>query len=95
MGMTRLRRAANGQDCTLRLPGGPCDPETVVLAHLRRNGWGGMSTKPHDLLAVFACHRCHALQEARDPCCTDTDLLRALGETILRQIDMGNAEVRK
>lgn len=93
--MSRLRKAARGEECTLRLPGGYCDPETVVLAHLRRFGWGGMATKPDDMLAVFACSRCHEKQERRHPDCTDADLLRALGETLLRQKALGNLEVKK
>jgi hypothetical protein len=75
-----IRDAARGQNCTLRLPGCRNDVSTVVLAHLRRNGWAGMAQKPPDYLGVFACGHCHALQEAHR--CSDGDILRALGETL-------------
>lgn len=80
-----LRANAEGKNCTLRLMG--CcnhNPETVVLAHLRKFGWAGMGSKPSDLLAVFACSGCHdALDRRRnDVEVLDTDILRALGETL-------------
>lgn len=93
--MTALREAARGQHCTLRLPGRACDPETVVLCHIRRNGWGGMGCKPNDVLAYFGCARCHEKQERHHPDCTDADLLRAMGETLLIQIDLGNVRVKQ
>lgn len=77
-----LRENAEDHDCTLRLPGCRHDKAYTVFAHFRRFGWAGMGQKPHDLLGCFACDICHALQEARDPICTDTDLLRAMGETL-------------
>jgi Protein of unknown function (DUF1364) len=58
--MTTLREFAKGKDCLVRIPG-VCnfDPETTVLAHIRRGGIAGMSQKPTDLCAVFACSHCH------------------------------------
>jgi hypothetical protein len=52
MKLTKLQRFAQGQDCTLRIPG-VCnhDPEKVVLCHLKG---AGMATKTNDLLAVHA-----------------------------------------
>ena len=84
-----LRQNARGKLCTLRLSGCRHDPAYTVLAHLRRFGWAGMAQKPHDVLAVFACDACHAKQESRHPDCTDGDLLRALGETLLIQLADG------
>jgi hypothetical protein len=84
-----LRQNAKGKPCALRLSGCRGDPAYTVLAHLRRNGWGGMGLKPHDVLAVFACDQCHDKQERYHSDCTDTDLLRALGETLLMQISDG------
>jgi hypothetical protein len=84
-----LRQNAEGKSCTLRLEGCRGDPAYTVLAHLRRNGWGGMGLKPHDVLGVFSCDRCHDKQERHHPDCTDADLLRALGETLLQQIEDG------
>lgn len=90
--MTALRRAARGQECTLRLPGCLGGTDTVVLAHIRRFGMGGMGIKPPDWCAVFACAHCHAIQESRDPeaPCGDDDILRALIETISLQVRAGN-----
>jgi hypothetical protein len=82
-----IRDAAEGQSCKLRLPGCRNDVSTVVLCHLRRNNWAGMAQKPPDYLGVFACGHCHALQEAHK--CSDGDILRALGETLMALVDLG------
>lgn len=82
-----LRQSARGETCTLRLPG--CcngDPSTTVLAHVRAFGWAGMAQKPPDFLAVFACSACHDaldLRKSDAPWGWD-DILRALGETLMR-----------
>lgn len=54
----KIRNAARGQECQVRLPG-ICNgnPETTVFAHLNGGG-GGM--KSSDLHGCFACHQCHA-----------------------------------
>lgn len=79
-----LRDAAEGETCKMRLPGCTGDTSTVVLCHIRRFGWAGMAEKPHDILGVHACHHCHAVMDGRIPGeCTDTDILRGLGETLL------------
>lgn len=90
-----LRNAARDQTCTLRLDCCNGDPSTVVLAHLRCFGWGGMGDKPHDFLAVFACSDCH---DALDRRVTDAswgwdDITRALGETLIRQWEAGNLNI--
>lgn len=83
---TPLRQSARGETCTLRL--GCCngDPSTVVLAHLRFFSWAGISQKPDDMLAVFACSACHDAidRRSREPWGFE-DLLRGLGETLMRQ----------
>lgn len=63
--MSKLRKSAQGEHCTLEIPG-VCgyDPSTVVLAHIRMPGTG-MSRKPHDLHGVYACHRCHDVLDRR------------------------------
>ena len=86
---SKLRLNAKGQNCTLRLEGCRSDPQYTVLAHLRRFGWGGMGMKPNDLLAVFACDLCHEKQERYHPLCSDKEVLRALGETIMVQMQSG------
>lgn len=83
---TALRQIARGETCTLRL--GCCnqDPATVVLAHLRFFSWAGMGQKPDDMLAVVACSACHDAIDRRASAEWDyDDLLRALGETLMRQ----------
>lgn len=35
------------------------NPETVVLAHVRRGYTAGKGQKPNDLLGVLACSACH------------------------------------
>lgn len=72
-----------GQNCTLRLSGCRHDPQYTVFAHYRRFGWAGMSQKPNDLLGCFACDVCHDMQERHHPEATDTELLRAMGETLM------------
>lgn len=81
----KWRQSARGKNCTLRLCGCNGDTETTVLAHLRMFGWGGMGSKPHDFLAVYACQHCHDILDRRDasaPIGFD-DILRALGETLI------------
>lgn len=92
-----LRNAARGETCTLRLDCCNGDPSTVVFAHYRHFGWAGTSQKPHDLLGCFCCSACHdAIDHRRnDASWGYDDLLRAMGETLLRQIEMGNIEVAR
>ena len=85
-----IRKAAQGQRCTLRLPG--CNETTVnvFLCHIRRFGWAGMGQKPHDLLGVFACQHCHDVIDMRIAGeCSDTDILRAHGETMMALLSSG------
>ena len=89
-----LRNAARGERCTLRLSCCNGDTETTVLAHLRFFGWAGVAQKPSDTLAVFACSACHDEIDRRGRVGGEKwefeDLLRALGETIERQRELGN-----
>lgn len=88
---TPLRKAAEGQTCTLRLDGCAGGTETTVLAHLRHFGWAGAGQKPPDYLAVFACWRCHDAIDGRSDHAQwgYDDLLRGLGETLNRQFAAG------
>jgi hypothetical protein len=86
----KVRNAARGQECTLRLPGCLPGTETVVLAHLRRYSQAGMGAKPPDWCAVFACASCHSALDLRNGPCGDDDILRALMETLRRQFEAGN-----
>ena len=84
-----LTKNARGQDCTLRLPGCRDGTETVVFVHYRRFSWGGMGCKPNDLLGCFGCDVCHEKQEHYHEDATDTELLRAMGETLMQQLNDG------
>lgn len=70
--MTCLRQNARGRECVVRLPS-ICNgnPETTVLAHLKRGGWCG-TVKPPDICAVWACSACHDAIDGR----VRTDLTR-------------------
>jgi len=63
--VSKLRKSAQGQDCHLRIPG-VCNynPETTVLAHIRR-GNAGIGMKPPDVCGVFACSGCHDWLDGR------------------------------
>jgi hypothetical protein len=56
--MSKIRKAAQGRECQIRIPG-ICNgnPETTVLCHLPG---GGMGAKQNDLFASFGCSDCHA-----------------------------------
>lgn len=89
-----LRDSARGQSCTLRLACCNHDPETTVLAHIRHFGWAGTGQKPPDFLAVYACSACHDAFDGRadGPWGWD-DVLRALGETLMRHHAAGRLAV--
>ena len=66
--MTKIRKAARGQECTLRLPGCNWNPETTVLCHDNRLSSGkGMGLKAPDSAAVFGCSSCHDMLDGRAP----------------------------
>lgn len=79
--MSSLRRRARGRACFVRLPG-VCNgnPETVVLAHIRRAAAGGVSAKPPDICGVYACSDCHDAMDGR------TRLDPALAEVLDRYV---------
>jgi hypothetical protein len=63
--MTPIRRAACGEECTLRI-GGVCnyDPATSVWCHSNRLEHGkGMGTKAHDIFGCIGCSACHAFYD--------------------------------
>ena len=92
----KIRNAARGQNCTLRLSECNFNPETTVLAHLP-NGFKGMSMKGLDTVAVFACSDCHDKIDSRTRSSYPIDwrdVTRALAETHEILIDMGIVEVK-
>lgn len=61
-----LRKLARGQQCYLRLiPHCNGNPETVVLAHIRRGGIAGVGQKPCDFAAMPMCSDCHSVFDGR------------------------------
>ena len=93
----KIRQAANGQDCTLRIAGygGCASTETTVLAHApcRDKGTG---FKSPDWWAAFACAKCHDIADGRlmISAITRDEInsawLRGIYET--QKIQRGNAE---
>ncbi len=81
-----LRKLAKGKDCQLRLMG-ICnfDPETTVLAHVRRGGVAGYGQKPPDICGIWACSNCHDAMDGRlgpMKIPADTDVLEGLNRTL-------------
>lgn len=63
---TPIRRAARGQDCTLRLAVCNFDPDTTVLCHSNFLADGkGMGLKAPDTAAAFGCSACHDVLDGR------------------------------
>ena len=95
MKQSKLTKAARGRDCQIRVPG-VCNgnPETTVLAHYRLAGTrSGMSIKPHDLQAAWACSACHDAVDSRSKTEFSRDELRHMHlEGIVRTLDILVAE---
>lgn len=60
---SKIRRSAQGQDCTIRIPG-VCNgnPETTVLCHLPG---GGIGAKRSDIHGAYGCSACHDAVDGR------------------------------
>ena len=92
--MSKLTKAARGQECTLQIhPYCNGNPETVVGCHLPSPGHG-MGFKSPDWWLVDACSGCHDVIDGR----TQTDIdpseiyqctFRGLYRTLERRIEMG------
>lgn len=90
-----LRKLAKGQECMLRLPG-ICNsnPETTVLAHVRR-GFYGMGIKPVDWCGVWCCSACHEAYDRHKPPRNympyemEAEMLRALCQQLAKYVEMG------
>ena len=82
-----MRKAARGKACTLRIPT-VCNgnPETTVLAHVRRPWNAGVGMKPSDLHAVFACSACHDELDGRTRMVDRELLQRFIVDALLRMI---------
>lgn len=88
-----IRRAAQGERCTLRIAD-VCENSvrTVVLCHFRICAVAGMGQKPPDLFAAFGCQSCHdVLDSRRKPHLSREErywyMLRGLHETHQRLLE--------
>ncbi|MFH8134191.1 DUF1364 domain-containing protein [Pantoea osteomyelitidis] len=82
----KLRNAARGRDCQIRIPG-ICNfnPETTVLAHYRLAGTCGAGLKPDDEQGAHACSACHDAVDGRIRTCFTREELRLFhAEGVLR-----------
>lgn len=62
--MTPIRKAARGQDCTMRFPVCNGDRDTVVWAHSNNYRDGKCAgKKARDKEGCFACHKCHSFYD--------------------------------
>lgn len=94
--MSRIRKAAQGQPCLVRIPG-VCDGggETTILAHYRLSGYCGTGIKPGDYaFGAFCCARCHDAVDGRIASGLDRDTLRlyhaeGVMRTQRRLVEMG------
>jgi hypothetical protein len=75
--MTKLRKAAKGKPCMVRVPG-ICTGggEYTVLAHYRMAGACGVGMKPPDVLGAWCCHACHDAVDGRNRQGRDYEFLR-------------------
>lgn len=66
--MTKIRKAARDQECTLRFPCCNYNTETTVLCHPNQLADGkGMGLKAPDDTAAFGCSACHDVLDGRAP----------------------------
>lgn len=88
----KVRKAAEGEECTLNSPWCTYDASTTVFCHLNESYAGkGMGQKADDV-GFFACAACHAGYDQgrlRETGIQDWFLLRAVYRTIRRLIDKG------
>lgn len=64
--MTKLRKSARGEYCTLQIhPYCNSNPETVVLCHLPSED-KGVAQKGPDWWAVYGCSSCHDVIDGRN-----------------------------
>jgi hypothetical protein len=75
--VTKLRKAAQGRECQVRLPCCNGNPETTVGHHIRGTGDGGMGRKPSDLFIAWACSDCHMAIHRQAHTDLDFDFIRA------------------
>lgn len=95
----KIESLARSKPCYLRLPL-VCNgnPETTVLAHIRRGGLGGMGIKPSALCGLPVCSACHDALDGRakaphSRAQIDADALRGLCQWLTWLEREGHVEV--
>jgi len=85
--MHTLRSLARGKPCMVRLPA-ICNgnPETTVLAHIRRAGVAGIGQKPPDVCGVWACSACHDEIDRRTHLLSKDYVDVAMLDALIRQL---------
>lgn len=62
----RIRDSARGEDCAVRLPGCPCQPDMTIWSHYRGSAGGkGLSLKAGDRAGAYACTYCDAVYDGQ------------------------------
>ena len=84
--MTKIRKSARDESCTLRISLNCQDGETVVLCHLN-SPYKGVALKSPDIFGVYGCYHCH--QQLDAGMAAKTDQLRALMETQFKLMEKG------
>jgi hypothetical protein len=89
--VSKLRDAARGQACQVRIPS-ICNfnAETTVLAHYRLSGLNGVGMKPLDICGSWTCSDCHNAIDGRMkvPGTTREDLRLWHAEGVLRTLTL-------
>lgn len=64
----KLRDSARGEDCTVRIPGCPADPEKTIWSHYRGSAGGKAGArKSDDICGAYACTYCDAVYDGQAP----------------------------
>lgn len=63
-----IRDSARGEECTVRIPGCPGDPEQTIWSHYPGGaGDKGMGTKSFDACGALCCTYCDAVVDGQRP----------------------------
>ena len=84
--MSKIRKSARNEDCSLRVSSKCQDGETVVLCHINSNR-KGVGMKSPDIFGLYGCFWCHQRLDAG--LVDDSDTMRAWQETLGKLLDKG------
>lgn len=86
--MSKIRKAARGQECQIRMPLCNGNPDTVVACHANKGSvtGKGIGSKCSDLFVAFGCTNCHDLYDRRvfDPNLTREEVENYFYEGMIR-----------